>query len=161
MNLKEMNTEYDAYILTEEYYLKEGLKAFKKSKRLYKYAGKLEKALIKAESKKRISPMEISSLKALNKDVMKLADEYKVIEDEYAVGGVKKVVSKAKLKRIDMKNSNLIKKMKKAETKSAFKKIGLAALSVGLLAALWGTGSITGLGVIRSVGAVSSKQGVI
>ena len=161
MNLKEMNAEYDEYTLTDEFYLEEGLKAFKKSKRLYKYATKLEKALVKAETKKRASPSEISSLKALSKDVMKLADEYKVIEDEFAVGGIKKVVSKGKLKRVGLKNSNIIKKMKKAETKSAFKKIGLAALSVGLLAALWGAGAASGLGIIRSVGAVSSKQGVI
>ena len=159
MNLNELTESYNEYTNTEEYYLEEGLKIFKKSKKLYKYADRIDKKLAKAETKKKASPSEISKLKALSKDIMKLADEFKVIEDDYSSGKVEKGISKEKIKRIKRTNERLITLMKKDETKKIFKKIGLGILSAGILTALWATGAATGLGVINTVAGAGSRMG--
>jgi len=159
MDLKELTESYDEYAQTEEFYIEEGLKAFKKSKKLYKYADKIEKKLAKAEKSKRVSPAEVSKLKGLAKDIMKLADEFKVIEDDYASGKVEKSLSKEKLKRVKRTNERLLTLMKKDETKSIMKKIGLGALTAGILAALWATGAATGLGTIRIAAGAGSRMG--
>lgn len=138
MNLQEMNKAYDEYTLTEEFYLEEGLKIAKKSKKLYKYADRIEKAIAKAEVKKRVSPNEVSRLKALSKDIMKLADEFKVIEDDFASGKTDKKLSKEKLKRVKRTNERLLTLMKKDATKQTFKKLGIAAVGIGLAAAFAG-----------------------
>ncbi len=80
MTLTELNESYDEYVLTEEYYLQEGLKFFKKSKRLKKYANKINKKVARKEGKKRVSPAQLNTLKTLSKNLTKLSDEYAVIE---------------------------------------------------------------------------------
>ena len=136
MKLNEFNEAYDEYTLTEEYYLEEGLKFFKKSKRLYKYAERINKKLIKAEKKSPASSTETTQLKNLAKDIVRLADEYKVIEDDFSKGSTDKKVSKGKIKRINLKNEQLVAKLKKDETKQLFKKVGLGAVVIGLGAVL-------------------------
>jgi len=136
MKLNEFNKAYDEYTLTEEYYIEEGLKFFKKSKRLYKYAERINNKLIKAEKSSPASSTEINGLKGLAKDIIRLADEYKVIEDNYSKKTTNKKVSKEKIKKINYENSQLIAKLKKDETKRLFKKIGLGAISLGLGAVL-------------------------
>lgn len=136
MTLNELNESYDEYVLTDEYYLEEGLKFFKKSKRLYSYVDRINKRLAKAESKNKVSPSDISRLKALSKSVLKLADEYKVIEDDFGKGKTDKKLSKEKIKRINRDNDRLVVLLKKNETKQAFKKLGIGALVLGLGAVL-------------------------
>jgi len=159
MDLYELTESYDEYTQTEEFYLEEGLKAFKKSKKLYRYADKIDKRLAKAEMRKKVSPAEVSKLKALSKDIMKLADEFKVIEDDFATGKVEKKLSKEKIKRIKRTNERLISLMKKDEIKSIFKKIGLGTLITGMLAALWATGAMSGLGVVKTAASAGSRLG--
>ena len=159
MNLQELNESYDEYIQTEEYYLEEGLRIFKKSKKLYKYAKRIDKKIAKAETKKRVSPSEVSRLKLLSKNILKLADEFKVIEDDFASGKTDRKLSKEKLKRVKRVNEKLISDMKKSETKLIFKKIGLGALTAGILAALWATGAMTGIGVARVAAGTGSRLG--
>lgn len=160
MNLNEMNNSYDEYTLTEEYYLEEGLKIFKKSKKLFKYADRIQKAVAKAETKKKVSPAEVSRLKALATDITKLADEFQVIEDDFAKGNVDRKVSKGKIKRVEMKNAALLAKLKKDEMKQTFKKIGMSALIVGLLATVQGLG-MAGLlgGVSQTAAGVGARSG--
>jgi len=136
MKLNEFNEAYEEYTQTDEYYLEEGLKFFKKSARLYKYADRIEKKLIKAEKKQKASKTEISTLRKMSKNLVKLADEYKVIEDDFAKGNTKKDVAKTKIKRVNLHNERLISLMKKNETKEVFKKIGLGALMLGITALL-------------------------
>ena len=136
MNLKELNENYDEYIQTEEYCLEEGLKVFKKSKRLYKFADKIDKKLAKLEKKTNVSPSEVSKLKKISSDLVRLADEYKVIEDAFATKQASKKVSKEKIKSLNRKNEKLLSDMKSAETKSIMKKIGLGSLIVVAAAVL-------------------------
>ena len=159
MDLKELTESYNEYTKTDEYYLEEGLKAFKKSKKLYKYAERIERKLAKAEKSKRVSPSEVSKLKALSKDIMKLADEFKVIEDDFASGKVEKTLSKEKLKRVKRTNERLLTLMKKDETKNIMKKIGLGTLTAGILAALWAMGAMSGIGVVRIAASAGSRIG--
>ena len=140
MNLQELNETYEEYKQTEDYYLEEGLKFFKKSNKLYKYADKILDKLVKAESKKNVSATEVSTLKALNKKVIKLADEFKVIEDNFSSGKMKKEVSKQKLKQLTQKKNNIIKDMKSDKTKSILKKVGLGAVAVATLVTLGALG---------------------
>lgn len=136
MKLNEFNEAYEEYTLTEEYYLEEGLKFFKKSKRLYGYAERINKKLIKAEKKSPASSTEITQLKKLAKEITRLADEYKVIEDDFSKGATDKKLSQAKIKRVNLKNQQLVVKLKKNEIKQLFKKVGLGALIIGLGAVL-------------------------
>lgn len=133
MTLQEMNNSYDEYALTEDFQLEEGLKVFKKSKKLSKYADRIDKAIGKAETKRKVSPSEVTRLKALSKDISKLSDEFKVIEDDFAKGSVSKKVSKEKLKRVKRTNERLLNLMKKDATKETFKKIGIGAVALGLI----------------------------
>lgn len=139
MNLQEMNESYDEYTKTDDFVLEEGLKFFKKSNKLYNFANRLENKLMKLEKKSKVSPTEMSKVKALSKDAVKLADEFKVIEDDFANSKVNKKVSKEKLKRVKLKNERLLKQMKSDETKQVFKKLGIVALGLGLTVALGGT----------------------
>ena len=136
MNLTEMNEAYDENALTEEYLLQEGLKFFKKSKKLYNYVDRVDKKLAKKETKSKISASEISKLKAMSKDLLRLADEYKVVEDNAAAGKTDKKVAKGKIKQLGQKNARLLALLKKDETKQIFKKIGFGAIAIGLTAAL-------------------------
>ncbi len=136
MNLIELNEKYDEYNQTEEYYLEEGLKLFKKSKRLYTFSERIDKKITKAEKQKKVSPYEITKLKKLSSSLVKLADEYKVIEDEFAKGKSNRKISKEKVKRINRNNETLLNMMKKNETKQAFKAIGLGAIAVAITAIL-------------------------
>jgi hypothetical protein len=159
MNLYELTESYEEYTTTEKFYLEEGLKAFKNSIKLYKYVDKIDKRLAKAETKRKVSPAEVSKLKALSKDLMKLADEFKVVEDDFASGKTDRKLSKEKIKRIKRTNERLISLMKKDEMKSIFKKIGLGTLITGILAALWATGALSGLGVVKTAASTGSRLG--
>lgn len=136
MRLNEFNEAYEEHTLTEEYYLEEGLKFFKKSGRLYKYADRVNNKLINAEKRGKVSETELKELKKLTKELVALADEYKVIEDDFAKDNTKKDVAKTKIKRVNLKNERLVAKLKKDETKNIFKKIGLGALVLGVSALL-------------------------
>jgi hypothetical protein len=136
MKLNNFNEAYEEHIHTDEYYLEEGLKFFKKSSRLYKYAERVNDKLIKAEKKGKISKTEIGTLKKLSKDIISLADEYKVIEDDFVKGNTKKEVAKSKVKSVNLKNETLVSKLKKDEVKGIFKKVGLGALVIGISALL-------------------------
>ncbi len=140
MTLNKLNESYDEYVLTEEYYLQEGLKFFKKSKRLKKYANKINKKVAKKEGKKRISPAQLNTLKTLSKNLTKLSDEYAVIEKDFASGNVNKKISKEKLKSADRNNKAILAKLKSKEVAGVFKAIGLGALVVGLGVVLFQVG---------------------
>jgi len=132
MTLNELNESYDEYVLTEEYYLEEGLKFFKKSKRLKKYANKINKKIAKKEGKKRISPAQLNTLKTLSKNLTDLSDKYAVIENDFASGNTDKKISKTKLKEVDRANKKILAKLKSKEVAGTFKAIGLGALVIGL-----------------------------
>ena len=139
MNLKQLNESYDEYILTEEY-LEEGLKYLKKSKSLYKYAGKIDKRLVKLKTKemsgKNVSETEINNAVKISSDIKKLAGEYKKIEDAYASKTLSKNVAKGKIKELKKSNEVLLNYVKSKQTKALFAKLGIAALSVALIGVL-------------------------
>ncbi len=140
MTLTELNESYDEYVLTEEYYLQEGLRFFKKSKRLKKYANKINKKIAKKEGKRKVSPAQLNTLKTLSKNLTKLSDEYAVIEKDFASGDVNKKMSKEKLKSVDRNNKAILAKLKSKEVGGIFKAVGLGALVVGLGAVLFQIG---------------------
>jgi len=139
-------------MLTEEYLI-EGLKIFKKSKKLYNFANKIDKKLIKLVDKNKGE--EIKVAQKLSKDVKKLADEFKVIEDAFADKELDKKSAKSKLKTLQMHHQILLKHVSSKQTKSLLGKIGLGVLAVGLVAVLGNVAIPSGL--IQSVGANVGK----
>lgn len=149
VNLQELNESYDEYMLTEEY-LVEGLKIFKKSKRLYKFANKIDKKLIKLND----NPKKAEEVKAalkLSKQVKKLADEFKVVEDAFRDKELDKATAKSKIKNLKIHHEVLLKHVKSKQTKALLGKIGLGLLAGGLIAALGSVGIPAGL--VQSVAA--------
>lgn len=152
MNLQELNESYDEYLLTEEY-LVEGLKVFKKSSKLYKFANKMDRELIKLKDKGKAD--DVTSVTKLSKDVKALADEYKAVEDAFANKDLDKKTAKAKLKTLAKHNDQVLTTVKSKQMKSAMKKVGLG-LTVGALAA--GVAAIAiNPGLIQAAGAVAGK----
>ncbi len=152
MNLQQLNENYNEHILSEEY-LVEGLKVFKKSKKLYNFANKIDKKIIKLKDKSKSEDLKIAE--KLSKDVKKLADNFKAVEDAFRDKELDKSTAKQKLKSLQKEHEVLLSYVKKEGTKSALKKIGLAGLVGGLVAAL---GSLTiPAGLIQSAGAAVAK----
>lgn len=152
MNLQQLNENYDEHILTEEYLI-EGLKVFKKSKKLYKYANKIDKKIINLRDKGKTEDVRVAE--KLSKDVKKLADNFKAVEDAFKEKELDKSTAKNKLKSLQKEHEVLLSYVKKEGTKSALKKIGLAGLAGGLIAAL---GSVAiPAGLIQSAGAAAAK----
>jgi hypothetical protein len=154
MNLKELNEEYDEYILSEEYLI-EGLKIFKESKKLYNFAEKINK---KAE--KGTDPEAVKTAKKLADDIVKLADQYKVVEDAFANKELDRATATNKLKELKTKNESLSNYIKDARTKSLLTKLGLGVV-VGGLGVLLGS-ILVPSGLFSAVGAaISSGVGTI
>lgn len=152
MNLQQLNENYDEYILTEEYLI-EGLKVFKKSTKLYKFANKIDKKIIKLRDKNKGEDVGIAE--KLSKDIKRLADEFKAVEDAFKNKELDKSVAKNKIKSLQKQHAVLLSYVKKEATKSALKKIGLVGLAGGLVAAL---GSVAiPAGLVQSVGAAATK----
>lgn len=152
MNLQELNESYDEYMLTEEY-LVEGLKIFKKSKRLYKFANKIDKKLIKLNDKTNKTE-EIKAAQKMSKQLKKLADEFKVVEDAFRDKELDKQTAKTKIKNLKTHHEILLKYVKSKQTKALLGKIGLGLLAGGLIAALGSVAVPSGLvqSVVANVG---------
>jgi len=152
MNLQQLNENYEEYILTEEY-LTEGLKVFKKSKKLYKFANKIDKKLINLRDKRKEEDVKVAE--KLSKDVKNLADKFKTVEDAFKDKDLDKETAKNKLKSLKKEHEVLLSYVKKERTKSALKKIGIVGILGGLVAAL---GSVAiPAGLIQSAGAAAAK----
>lgn len=152
MNLQELNENYNEYLLTEEY-LVEGLKIFKKSTKLYKFANKIDKKVIKLRDKNKSEDVQVAQ--KLSKEVKKLADEYKAVEDAFASKELDRNTAKTKLTSLKKHNDTLLTKIKSDQTKSAMKKIGLGLLVGGLAAGVAAVAINPGL--IQAAGAAAGK----
>ena len=97
---------------------------------------KIDRAISRAEQKRQVSPNKVTGLKALLKDVKKLADEFKVVENDFASGKVDKKLSKEKIKRIKRDNERILTKFKTTPMKQLLKTLGITAAGIGLSALL-------------------------
>lgn len=120
MNLTELNESYNEYILTEAYYLEEGLKYFKKSKKLKKLA---EKITAKAATN--------PDLEAGAKALTNLYIGYKKAEDDFASNKITKAQAKADIKELKRLNVDANKHLKNAAFIKAAKIAGITASVVG------------------------------
>lgn len=143
MTLIELNEVFDNYTDTDEFYLEEGFKFFKLSKRLYKYADKIEKQLISVDKKRRrgdisITKHQINYLKDLHKNIEKVADEVRDIEKKWDINKISKEDMKKEIEKIKKKYEPIFNTLKKETTKILLKEIGLGSLLTGLMLALTG-----------------------
>jgi len=142
MTLQEMNDNYDEYILTEEY-LQEGLKYFKKSKRLYKFADKIDNKIAKEKMKleKKGKDVNLDTIEKTSKEIRKLADSYKVVEDAFASKEIDRSTAKQKINDLKIKYGAVLQYIRKENVKKAFKFLGIGALLIGLGAFLTSSGA--------------------
>lgn len=157
MTLQELNESYDQYILEKDY-IAEGLLFFKKSKKLYDYANKLDKKIIVLKDVGK--PEDVETLQKLSNDLKALADNFKEVEDSFRSREISKEEAKQRLKQLQQQNTEILNTVKKESIKSTLKKIGLFGLLGGLVASL--TGLAIPAGLIQAIGgAISSTSGVV
>lgn len=128
MTLKELNENY-----SQEIYINEGLKFFKKSDRLIKYADKIDEKNKKKNNDPKLSDL-VSKMRELSK-------EYSEVEQRFANKEVTRGRAKELIEKVNKENEELYKTFKTEETKSLLKTIGLAAsisAIMGILASLSG-----------------------
>jgi len=146
MKLHEFNEAYEEYILTEEY-LAEGLKVFKKSKKLYKVSAKLKKAGDKKNNKDYLD---------LSKKINGLANSFKDIEDSFASKKIDKAKAKSGLINLKAEQASVMKDAKKKLGTN--KKVVAGVLGVTVLAALAAVAINPGL-ITSVTSAISAGKG--
>jgi len=114
--------------------LEEGLKFFKKSKQLYRFADKIERTMARATDKGNLEKGHV--LRELVKDLRNLAKKYDSVEQDFAKKEISRADAKNKLNSLKIENQNLLDKLKKNNVKNIFKKIGLGALIFSVIALL-------------------------
>jgi len=140
MNLKEFIEE------NENEQLDEGLRFFKKSDKLKKYADKIEEKLISAQSAGKIDADKASQVKEVISDARIAAKEFQRLEDKFKNKEIDRSKAKDELKKLKEKHSGLIKKVKKESLQKVMKIIGAA----GLLAGMLGVAQALGAPIISS-----------
>lgn len=120
MTLIQLNESYDEYMLTEAYYLEEGLKYFRKSKKLSKLAKKIT---IKAAKNPELEKGAVS--------LTKLASGYKDIEDKFISKKINRKTAKGEIVALKALHSDAQKEIKKAAFVKAAKIAGIAVSVAG------------------------------
>jgi hypothetical protein len=114
--------------------LEEGLKFFKKSKQLRKYADKIERVMARKTDKGKEEYGRV--LRDLVSRIKKLADKFDVIEQAFAKKEINRADARAKLKKLKVENQEILGKLKNDQIKKALKVFGILAIGAGIYAFL-------------------------
>jgi len=133
VGLKE-NSEEDFQLMVEDEVITEGLKIFKKSNQLNKFADKIERKMLRAGD--RGKDAKFSYLKTLSKDLRDLSKKFGDIERGFAEKKMNRAQAGQKIKALKNSNQSLLIKLKSQQAKDAFKIIGLSAVGIAAIALL-------------------------
>ena len=138
---------YESLTEAELEVIEEGLRVFKKSKQLLRYADKLEKTMMRRSD--RGKPEHARVLKGMIQNIRNLAKKYDLVEQDFAKKKISRAEAKAKLKTLKIENQGILAKLKSAQVKKALKIFGIVALgaSIGGLIASAGSTIMSMLGV--------------
>jgi len=116
--------------INNEERLDEGLKFFKESKKLKKYANKIEAKLLSKQIKGKITSDEASFLKGLVNQINRASNDFEKLEAKYKVKELKKADAKVEHAKLAKKYGGILKDISNQKTKKLFIALGLGAAIV-------------------------------
>ena len=125
--------QLNEFLDKNEEQLDEGLKFFKESKKLTKYADKIEAKLLAKHRKSKLSADEYSMMKTLLKEIRKASDDFERLEKKYKVKDLSKQDAKLEHAKYKKKYGGMLKDIKSDKVKKLFVTLGIsAAIAAGV-----------------------------
>jgi hypothetical protein len=140
-----MINEEDTYLFFESLsnedlqVIEEGLRVFKKSKQLRRYADKLERSMARKADRGKAESAKV--LKDLISRIRSLADKFDKIEQSFARKEITRAEAKSKIKELKLENQELMNKLKSFNVKRALKIFGISAVGAALVPVLVSLGN--------------------